>query len=189
MNKKIYIALAVVLAVVVGGFVGYLIHEPKVQNVTAVGDFNGTPRIAQVVMDLTTTTPTTTGGACKLLNSDSTDRIITNIDFFLATLGSWNGSTGLGIASTTFKVATSSGIYDAPAGSFVFNSSIATSTGNGATADGHLYISSTSPGAIGIGTGNQQFRIWTAGSCLNTLQNGTSTNATGVERVSYFVSQ
>jgi hypothetical protein len=179
-SHKIILGVIVALSIVGAYFFPKSVSKTVIQ-AGAVGDTNSTRRIAQTVLDLSTTTATTVNGACTLYNGDSRDRIITSVDYYLASLTSF-GNNG-GVASTTWKLATSTDIYNAPAGSYVLNTTIATSTANGAIGN-QLYIASSTPGS----TATFPYRVWTAGSCLNLLQNSTST-ATGVITVGYIVSQ
>lgn len=177
-NTKYYV-LGLIVALVIGGSYFYPKQkEASVVQVGAVGDFNSTSRIAQLVVDMTTTTPTTINGAC-LTNGDSRDRIVTSVDFYLASLGSFT-SNGTGLVNLIFTLATSSGVYIAPSGSQLLNTSVTTTTPQ-------LFVSSSTPGVSSLSTGSFS-RVWAAGSCLNLFQNGTTT-ATGVLRIGYLVSQ
>lgn len=173
MNKTLALVGAIVLFLI-GGFVGYSLHAPEVQTFQAVGDTASSAKIAQVTLDLSTTTPSTVGGACKLYNSDSRDRIINAITFDLNGVTTLYGASG-GIATWNWLMATSTAtdIYTA-AGNRVLNTTVATSSP-------YVYVASTTPGT----TGTPQFRIWGAGTCLNLFLNGTSTAVTGNIRVDY----
>jgi len=184
MNKTL-IAIAIV-CLALGGFLGYVL-APDSQTFQAAGDTASSAKIAQVVLDLSTTTPTTVSGSCKLYNGDARDRIINNISFFLTGLGAFNGGTdGVGgVATTTFNMSTSTNVYTVSGvPSRVLTTSIATTTGNGAVSYAgvlSLYVSSTTPG----NTATFPIRIWTAGTCLNLFTNSTSSAATGEIRVDY----
>ena len=180
-NIKFIIGAIIAIAIVGAYFFPKSTHTTVLQ-AGAAGDTNSTQRIAQTVLDLSTTTPTTVSGACTLMNGDSRDRIIISIDYYLTSLTSFT-SNGSGVASTTWVMSTSTGIYLAPAGSYVLNTTLATSTANGAVSN-QLYVGTTTPGA----TATFPYRVWTAGSCLNLVQNSTST-AAGTIRVGYIVSQ
>lgn len=185
--KNIYITVGIVFALVVGGLFGYVIHTQKtvVQSFGAVGDTNSTRKIASCVLDMSTTTPTTattTGTAC-LTNTDSKDRIVTSVEYYLSGLGSMTGSAGTGVASTTWQLSTSSGLYVGSA-NYLLNTTIATSTANGAVG-GTLFIASSTPGS----TATFPFRVWASGSNLNLFSNATSSAAgtVGTIVVSYFI--
>ena len=170
MNKTLAIIGAIVL-LAVGGFIGYSVHAPAVQQ--AAGDTSSTAKIAQVVLDLSTTTPTTVGGACKLYNSDARDRVIDSVSYYLSGLAAMNGTTANGIAVWTWSVATGTSAY-ANVGNSVLNTTVATSSP-------YLYVASTTPGL----TTTVANRLWKTGTCLNVITNGTSTAATGIIRVDY----
>jgi hypothetical protein len=178
--KNIYIAVGIVFALVVGVLVGYTIHPtttPANHIAGAVADTNSSQRIASCVLDMSTTTPTTattTGTSC-MFNGDSKDRIITSIDYYISNLGSATTA----VASTTWQMGTSTGIYT-PGASYVLNTTIATTTGNGAIG-GVLFVSTTTPG----NTGTYSYRVWNAGTYLNLLQNSVSTWVATI-KVNYF---
>lgn len=179
--KNSYIALGVIVGLVIGGFIGYISHRPgtvvRTQTYGAVGDVNATQRVATCVLDMSTTSPafatTTTSTNSCLYNGDSKDRVITSVEYYISSLGSANTA----VASTTWKMGTSTDVYNPSAG-YVLNTTIATTTGNGAYA-GTLFVASTSPGATGVGTSFQNYRVWPAGTNLVLYQNASSTwNAT-----------
>lgn len=172
MNKTLFVLVAIVF-LALGGFAGYSL-APSADNFQAAGDTASNAKIAQVVLDLSTTTPTTVGGACKLYNSDARDRIINAITYDLAGVTTLYGASG-GIATWNWQMGTSTGIYVVPAaGSRVLNTTVATSSS-------YLYVASTTPGV----TGTAINRIWASGTCLNLFLNGTSTAVTGNVRVDY----
>ncbi len=192
MNKKYinYILVGVVALIIVGLLVKVLSPKPQITTVAGVGDINSTQRIASCVLDMSTTTPTyasttpsgvanTSSTGC-LYNGDSKDRVITSVEFYISSLGAVNTS----VASSTWKMGTSSDIYNVPAtASQVLNTSIATTTGNGAVqgATLTLFVASTTPGA----TATFPNRIWNAGTNLNLQQNASSTWV-GTVLVRYF---
>lgn len=183
--KKILIS--VIVSLVVGLLVGYFL-APRTANTPfrAVGDTNSTQRIASCVLDMSTTTPTTattTGVGC-LYNGDSKDRIVTNVEFYLSGLGSMIGATG-GVASTTWQLGTSTNVYTVPAaGSQLLNTTIATSSANGAVG-GRLYVSSTTPGNTAVFVN----RVWDTGTNLNLFTNATTgaNSIVGTIKVDYFL--
>ncbi len=174
MNKTL-IAVIAGICLVLGGWAGFsLAPSAEQQTFQAAGDTASSAKIAQVVGDFSTTTPTTVGGACKLYNSDARDRIINAVTFDLNGVTTLYGATG-GIATWNWKLATSTAadVYTA-AGNNVLNTTVATSSP-------FVYVASTTPGV----TGTPQFRIWASGTCLNLFLNGTSTAVTGNIRVDY----
>lgn len=175
MNKT-FIAIAVV-CLALGGYFGYVLApNADTQTFQAVGDTNTTLKQAQVVIDLSTTTPTTVGGACKLYNGDARDRIITGVTYELSALNSFSLN-GTGLVNLTFLLGTSTGISTV-VGNTVLNTSVATTTPD-------LYVASTTPG----NTGSAFIRRWASGTCLNLFANGTSTAATGIFSVQYLQAQ
>lgn len=177
--KKIYIASFVVTLAIFGSY-----FFPKNQTVVqqlqsfgAVGDTNSTSRIAQCSLDLSTTTSSTISGTGCLLNGDGRDRIITSIDIYGSSLTT-STSNGTGVKNLTWNVATSTGVYT-PDGTKVLSTSVSTTTPI-------LYVSSTTPGTIGIAATNDYARTWATGTYLNVLQNATST-ASGIIVVRYIV--
>lgn len=166
-NTIAFVAALFITAAIVGAY--YYPHSQFIVNggVGAPGDTNSTSRIASCVLDMSTTTPTTattTGTGC-LFNGDSKDRYITATDYYLTGLGAANTS----VASTTWKLSTSSNVYTGSA-AYVLNTTLATSTANGAIG-GEYFIASTTPGA----TATFDYRVWPAGTYLDLLQNASST--------------
>lgn len=174
MNKT-FLAFIAVVCLALGGFAGYSLAPTQTQTFQAAGDTASSAKIAQVVLDLSTTTPTTVGGACKLYNADARDRIINAITFDLAGLGTMTGATGAGVATLNWIAGTSTAanIYTVT-GNNVLNTTVATSSP-------YLYVASTTPGL----TGTAVNRLWLSGTCLNLFTNATSSTATGNIRVDY----
>lgn len=170
------IAGVVLLGAVVGAY--FFPHSQYVLSVGTAGDTNSNRRIAEISMDMTTTTP------ASQTNNSSQDRIITSVEFYVSGLGSMTGSAGTGVASTTWQMSTSTDVYTAASTNYVLNTTLATSTANGAVG-GYLFVASTTPGA----TGTFANRIWKAGTNLNLFSNATSSANTmaGVMVVNYVV--
>lgn len=173
-TQKIIAGFVVVGLIAVGGY--FFPHSSKVTQVLqagAVGDVNGSPRIVQVSLDLSTTTPTspTVLATSTMFNSDGRDRIVTSIELFVTNIGS-STSNGSGVSSWIVKIGTSTDIYTVGvATSLLYNSSFSTSTPI-------LFVASTSPGVVGT-SGSDFARIWKAGTYLNTFLNATSSGANG----------
>lgn len=173
-NIKFIIGAIVAIAIVGAYFFPKSTHTTVLQ-AGAVGDTNSTQRIAQIVMDMTTTTP------ASILNGDATDRIITSIDYYLASLTSVT-SNGSGLANFTFLLSTSTNVYTAASANYLLNTTVATTTAQ-------LFVASTTPGNTALATlAGVNTRVWKAGTYLNVFANGTST-ATGTIKISYIVSQ
>lgn len=183
MKNKIILGAVLVLAIV-GAY--FFPKQLSKVSVGAVGDTNSTQRIASCVLDMSTTTPTTattTGTGC-LYNGDSKDRVITSVEYYLSGLGAMIGSTG-GVATTTWLLGTSTDVYNVPAvGSRLLNTTIATSTANGAVS-GTLFVASTTPGA----SATFPNRVWPSGTYLNLQQNATTgaNSIIGTIKIDYFI--
>lgn len=172
--KKIYIASFVVALAIIGAY--FFPRPAKIVGFGTTGDVNTTPREVQVSLDLSTTTPTA-GLAC---NNDGRSRIITSAELYFTALKTIYGATNPGgIAAWNFTMSTSTGVYTPDSGNYVLNTNVSTTTAP------ILFISSTSPGTIGISTANDFARVWATGTCLNLLENATSTTATGFLTIHY----
>lgn len=171
MNNIKKTAIVAIVSLLIGGFVGYELHGTSSQSIaTAPGDTYSTSKIAQIVLDLSTTT------AGSQYNGDSRDRIISSVDYYAAGLTTAK-SNATGLSSLSWTLSTSTDVYLAASTNYLLNTTIATTSPQ-------LYVASSTPG----GTGSVFVRVWQAGTYLNLFQNGTSTaNATLVVR--YFVSQ
>lgn len=189
MKQTFYIAAACIVSIILAGIVGYALHpatEIVYQPIVgAVGDTNSTRKIASCVLDLSTTTPTTatTTSAGCLYNSDSKDRIITSVEYYISNLGAMTGSAGTGVASTTWQLSTSTNVYTGSA-AYLLYTTIATSTANGAV-NGTLFVSTSTPGA----TATFNYRVWNTGTYLDLLANATSSAGApvGTIVVNYFI--
>lgn len=173
---KINIAILIVGVIALVG-----IFFPKstivVQEVlgSAAGTTNSTQKIASVSADFSTTTPTTIGGACKLYNTDSFDRIISSIEWYISGVGTF-GFNATGVATLQLNAATSTGIYNA-SGNKVLSAAVV------ATSSPVVYTATTSPGTTSLVPAD---RVWASGTCLNVTQNATSSTAVGTIKVDYF---
>lgn len=179
MNSKFLLSSSLILALVVGILGGHSFWPQVNSNVggAIAGTTNSTQRIISCVLDLSTTTPTTattTSTGC-LYNNDSSDRIITSVDYFTygMTTTKYNGT---GLAVLNFWSSTSTDQYSTTSVNVILNTTVATTVPN-------VYVGSTTPGQ----TGSAFVRVWAPSTYLNIAQNGTST-ATGVVKVSYFIS-
>lgn len=176
-QKTFTVLLAVTFVVACLGlkYGGASVTNQYLTTAGTAGDTNSTFRIAQISADFTTTTP------ASLLNNDSRDRIISNVEIYTANTGNFT-SVGTGLTSTglLFKMSTSTNPYTADASNFVWNSSYATATGP------IIFTSSSSPGTIGLGTSPAtSTRVWASGTYLNLFVNGTTSATSGFVKVNY----
>jgi hypothetical protein len=173
MKKKIilFICGLVVLIAIIGAY-SYPKFPANVFKSGSVGDINSSPRMVQVSLDLSTTTPTTPTSLATstMYNGDGRDRIITSVEFFVTNIGS-SSSNGTGNVVWNWKLSTSSGMYVASSGNYLLNTTVATATPILATG------ASSTPGIVGSASTNDYARVWAAGSYLNLYINGTSTGA------------
>jgi len=177
MNKHLTGLIVGVVILVVGLYIGanYFGLTNVTQNISSTaGTTNSTAKIASVSLDFSTTTPTTVSDAGKLYNSDATDRIVTEIDYYLSGLGTFSRN-ATGVANLTFTMATSTGIYLAPTPNLILSTTQATSSAID-------YVASTTPGK----TVAPQIRVWASGTYLNLFTNATSSTAGGTLVVKYF---
>ncbi len=168
---NILLVIAIVLSVGLY-FKQYTVVNNPTQTVMAVGDTAQTPKMIQTSMTLSTTTPVST------LNTDSQDRIITTVDYWLQGLTSTQIPSGVGVASLVFTMSTSTDIYTASSANYLLNTTVATSTPQ-------LWVASSTPGNANATTGGF-VRVWKTGTYLNLFQNSTST-ATGQLRIGYIL--
>ena len=81
MNKNLIFTIIGMTAIL--GFVLFKLMNPTVlAGGSATGTTNSSPRIAQVVLSNTSTTTYT-----SILNTDSNDRLVVGVDFFLQGIG------------------------------------------------------------------------------------------------------
>lgn len=172
--------LALVAAVVIGGFIWGGYSYPTAIQQTVVGSPAGssfsTSKVAEVTVPVSTSTWYTS------YNSDASDRTITGAELFLA----GNGAAG---TSTVFSITcgTSTNPYNVQ-GVNIF--AISLPAANGAsifgttTGSGYTYVATSSPGITGTSTDqipgpvqnqsyNQYARIWKAGTYLNCVNVST----------------
>lgn len=179
MNTQTKLVVSFALAVILSGAIWGGYQYPRATQVmveqqgSTAGTTNSTAKIASVSLTLSTTTPTTSSSACKLYNGDATDRVISEVDWYLSSVGSF-GLNATGVAELTVTVATSTGIYLA-SGNAVVSTVQATSSAN-------VYVASTTPGL----TSSPINRVWAAGTCLNAFTNATSSSAVGTMVIKYF---
>lgn len=163
-----------ILTLIVGVLALVGIFFPKstvvVQEVlgSTVGTTSSTEKIYTVSVDLSTTTPTTIGGACKLYNSDSFDRIITQVKYYFSGVGTF-GFNATGVSSLQLNMGTSTGVYLA-SGNKVLSAAVV------ATSSPVVYTATTSPGTTSLVPAD---RVWASGTCLNLTTNATSSTAVG----------
>lgn len=162
---KNYIIVAIV-AMVIGGIVGYNSHSNKalVGAASATGTTNSTSKIFSKVMDLSTANSTTT----SIQNNSGVDYAVTSSFAFCNTVGtSKTAYTGTGLANLIITGATTSA---AVTGNLAdYNSNTGTSLTIG-TSTVNSYASSTAESAL-PGTG----RIIPAGAYYTFSSNATNT--------------
>lgn len=167
---KYYIAAFVVAVAIVGGYFFPKVTVPPFGS--SAGAVFSTAKVAAVNINPQSRTSTST----SILNSDSSDRVVT--DGFVACYGltSMNGSTGAGLATDNWTAATTSvaaptaTIASAPFAAFQF--SLGTTTTFNEVA--------TSSYAVPWG------QIWTTGTYMTFQTNATSTATTCTVGVHYF---
>lgn len=166
--KNLYITLGIVFAFVIGGLIGYVSHQSHALGATnnAAGTTFNTAKVAQV--NITPSTGSATSSS--ILNSDATDRYITNSYVACNTVGtSLTAYTGAGLTSAGWlwrMATTAAAITGALADSntnYASNAPLSTSTAVS-------FIASSTEGVL---TGNS--RIWPTGTYLTIQPNATNT--------------
>lgn len=177
MNNSIVYSVSVIVAIALGLTLGYTLFHTEEMSVgtSSTGTTFSTAKIAEVVMAPQSVTATSS----SILNTDSSDRYVTDAGVYctgLTTMFGMNGAGGLVTfdyyAGTTSSAAPTAAVTSNPL--LAMRVSVATATPNGFTATSTF----TNPYA----------RVWNSGSYLTFQTNGTSSAAICTPYVRYIAS-
>lgn len=168
MNKIIFGLIVLVGVIAIGG---YYYPEYVVKAGNPSGATFNTAKTAMIVWTPSTTAATTT----SLFNGDGSDRAIKQVQYECTSLAAVNNpnfiSLGWAFTAATTSVSQTGGLMGNT--NYILNTSVATTVPN-------LFVSSTTPGAIGTAIN----RIWPNGTYLTFAANASST-ATCIIGVDY----
>lgn len=160
--KNIYIALAIVVALVFGVLIGYVIHpQQTIQVGSATGSTFGTAKFAGVVVNLANQGQN--GTSTSLVNTDTSDRYIDSLKLGCESVGL--GSTNK--AALTMSVATTTTANPA---AFAYNQALALNYGIATGTPNFIMASSTT-----IIATSTDAMLWRSGEILTFWFNATNT--------------
>ena len=162
-SEKIILGVIGIIAVV-----GLFLPVQKLINIgaSAVNSTFLSAKVAAIAFS-----PTTGATTTSILNTDASDRIVTDAFVTCSGVGtSYTALTGAGLASLQFKMATSSTAFPA----IISNTNLLLSSAVIATSSVDVYVATTTPGLAGT---SDFVRRWAAGSYLAVTSNATNTAA------------
>lgn len=168
MKNLFYTASAVIVGLIVGGFIGYALHTSSLQvGTTTAGGTTSTAQFYSIAIDMTALATSS-----SILNPTGNDLYVTSIQVGCEGIGtSKSYLTGSSIASLTFTAATSSA--STPVTTPPTTYAVGGGSTNISTSTGTFLISSTTASTGSTAITN----IWPASAYMTFYHNATSTGA------------